>query len=299
MFTVTWISRNNELTALMAAGIPKLRIMAPVLLAAASVSFFAAGFRESVIPRFRHKIAREASDLDGDRANQLRPRYDHLTNILLGGNKTVRSDKKIMKPVFTLPRELNQYGRQLIAAQAVYLEETPKHPAGYLMRKVSSPEGICKAPSLCVDESPVIVTPTDANWLKEDQVFVVSQVDYEMLEGGDAWREYSSTAELIRGLANSSADFGGGRPCRRPFADCTALSRFHFAAAGIAAGAQPRSKCLCLHRTLHSGQRRIHVGGFDLPVAGGRQLDQPAAGRLGAAFDLRSHRSALSDPLRE
>ena len=34
MFTVTWIQRHNELTALEAAGMPKARIVRPVIMAA-------------------------------------------------------------------------------------------------------------------------------------------------------------------------------------------------------------------------------------------------------------------------
>ena len=36
MFTVTWIQRHQEMTALMAAGIPRLRVLRPVLIAARS-----------------------------------------------------------------------------------------------------------------------------------------------------------------------------------------------------------------------------------------------------------------------
>jgi lipopolysaccharide export system permease protein len=55
---------------------------------------------------------------------------------------------------------------------------------------------------------PVIITPRDAPWLAADECFVVSDVTFEQLAGGAAWRQYSSTFELIEGLNNSSLDFG-------------------------------------------------------------------------------------------
>jgi hypothetical protein len=99
-----------------------------VLLAALTISLLAAGVRETVIPNYRHKIAREASDLDGERANELRPRYDFQTKILLGGIRTVRSGKQITQPTFTLPIGLDQYGRQLTAEAAVYQASRRRPP---------------------------------------------------------------------------------------------------------------------------------------------------------------------------
>ena len=46
MFTVTWIQRHNELTALEAAGLSKGRIIKPVIVAVAAISVLAAANRE-------------------------------------------------------------------------------------------------------------------------------------------------------------------------------------------------------------------------------------------------------------
>lgn len=60
MFTVTWIQRHNELTALEAAGIAKSRVVMPVIAAVLAVGLVAAANREFVIPRCQDKIARKA-----------------------------------------------------------------------------------------------------------------------------------------------------------------------------------------------------------------------------------------------
>ena len=45
MFTATWIQRHNEMTALMAAGISRLRVVVPVIVAAVVIAFLSAANR--------------------------------------------------------------------------------------------------------------------------------------------------------------------------------------------------------------------------------------------------------------
>ena len=56
MFTITWIQRHNELTALMAAGLSRRRIVKPVIAAAICVSLVALVSREAVIPSCRGEL---------------------------------------------------------------------------------------------------------------------------------------------------------------------------------------------------------------------------------------------------
>ena len=85
MFTVTWIQRHNELTAIEAAGIPKSRVIRPVIGAAIVISVIAAVVnRELIIPNVRHHLSHNAHDLRGTSGTQLVPSYDHETDRLLG-----------------------------------------------------------------------------------------------------------------------------------------------------------------------------------------------------------------------
>ena len=45
MFTITWIQRHNEMTALLAAGVSRTRVLRPVLIAAVCVSLAASANR--------------------------------------------------------------------------------------------------------------------------------------------------------------------------------------------------------------------------------------------------------------
>ena len=208
MFTVTWIQRHNELTAIEAAGIPKSRVVVPVIVAVAVISVVSAVSREAVIPRIRTQLALKAQDLDGSSGQRLARRYDLETGILLGGAESFADKQRIAAPDFLLPTGLGKHGKHLTAAEALYRPAEANHPGGYLFRKVQQPKYITGEPSLKLEGKAVIITPREAPWLAADEVFVVSQVSFEQLSGGTEWRNYSSTLELIRGLSNPSLENG-------------------------------------------------------------------------------------------
>ena len=58
MFTVSWIQRHNEMTALMAAGVSRIRVLLPIIIAVAVVSLLSAANREILMPRYRHELSR-------------------------------------------------------------------------------------------------------------------------------------------------------------------------------------------------------------------------------------------------
>ncbi|MEM6330709.1 MAG: LptF/LptG family permease, partial [Planctomycetota bacterium] len=106
MFTVTWSQRHNEMTALMAAGVPRLRVLRPVILAAIATSLAAAAARELVIPGVRHELAADTKNLGGDSPTPITPRWDNQTDVLLGGEAALVNRRTIQQPVFKLPPEL-------------------------------------------------------------------------------------------------------------------------------------------------------------------------------------------------
>jgi lipopolysaccharide export system permease protein len=206
-FAVTAMQRSNELASLMAAGIPKVRVVAPLIAAAVVVSLLAAASRELVIPRFREKLTQDARDLLGGSRTRLTPRYDHRTDILLAGREAVVAERRIGGPAFRLPPGLGHFGSQLLAREAHYHRAQTGRPAGYLLAGVSQPSDLSVIESFYLADEPVILSPSDTPWLEADQCFVVSHISYEQLVASDAWRQFSSTAELIAGLHNPSLDF--------------------------------------------------------------------------------------------
>lgn len=208
MFTVTWLQRHQEMTAMMAAGISKYRILRPLLVCVAVVSLAAAANRELVIPSLRDELTRDSKDLGGVNARPLEARFDSQTDILIGGEKVVAAEERIVRPTFILEGELARYGRRLVAETARYSPASGNRPAGYFLKGVTTPSQITEQPTLSLEDRPVIVTPRDASWLAKDELFVVSELSFSMLANGSTWRNYSSARELIQELKHPSTDLG-------------------------------------------------------------------------------------------
>ena len=208
MFTAAWLQRHQELTALMAAGISKVRVIRPLLVAAVVVSLLGVANRELLIPRFRQQLSRDTKNLGAENARAMEARFDNSTGILIGGDLVLAVKRQILHPTIVLSAKLSQHGRQIVAERATWVDATVDHPTGYLLEEVSIPESIDSLKSLLLEERAVIVTPRDAAWLEAGQAFVVSDVPFELLSSGSAWRSFASTLELIAELGSPSTDLG-------------------------------------------------------------------------------------------
>jgi lipopolysaccharide export system permease protein len=209
MFTIAIFQRYNELIALQAAGIAKWRIIRPVVIAAIFFTVLAATNREMVIPKIRDQLQDgKERDMQGEAAKEMFPRIDNKTDIILRGKSTFAKDLRIDKPAFALPPQLDDYGRQLVAASAFSQPSNSQHPAGYLLKGVSQPKAIAAKASLSLDNQPVIFTAHDYPWLAADECFVASDLTFEYLASADDWRRYASLPELVAGLRNPSLNLG-------------------------------------------------------------------------------------------
>jgi len=208
MFTVACIQRHNEIVALMGAGISRVRVIQPVIAAAVGITALATIDRELIIPRFREELAKRPQDLVGDVAQEMHPICDNLTEVYLRGGSTFADRKRIRNPDFVMPPRLGEYGKYVSGAEAFYQPPDGKRPGGYLFKGVDRPKDLASRPSLLLDGQPVLITPHDApDWLKPDECFVVSGVNFDQLTG-EASLQFASTRQLIRGLKNPSFDYG-------------------------------------------------------------------------------------------
>lgn len=255
MFAIAWLRRSNELTALLAAGIPQSRVLRPLILAALVVSAIGVAVREFGIPQVRAELSRNAQNWQGTVAKPVRPRYDNETGIQINGRSALIAKKEIVKPKFRLPGDLAEsFGRYLQAETAHFQAPTEGRRSGYLLTDVSKPENFSEMPPIQIDNQTVIFTPTDATWLKKNQCFVVSNVNFEQIASGAKWRDCSSTAELIQAIHNPSLEFGADVRVTihsrfiRPFLDMTLI----FLGLPLVASRQPPNiffaagKCLFL-----------------------------------------------------
>ncbi|WP_425400969.1 LptF/LptG family permease [Aeoliella sp.] len=229
MFTITWIERYNEMTALMAAGVSRLRVLRPVIVAAVIVCLMAAANREVVLPQIREKLASDAKNLGSNRAQEVASRQDTQTGIRIDAEEAVSATQTLSGVSLILPSKLSKYGKLVYASEATYQPADGAKPSGYLLKGVVTPKHLSQRPSLLQDDQPVLVMPCDAGWLKEDEVFLVSNVDFERLLAGTAWRQHASTLELIDELQSPSVDLGNDLRVEvhsrlvKPMLDCTLL----------------------------------------------------------------------------
>lgn len=208
MCAVTWLTRTNELTAVMAAGVPKARVVRPLVVAAIGVAIAAAVNREVVLPQVRDRLVRNAQDWMGKTAKQVQPVTDHRTDILIDGGSLYVAERRIGDPSFQLYQRYGEFGRRLQAKNAYFRPASAEQPAGYLLEDVTEPPNFAEHASVKEGDHWVLMTPRDQPWLKANQLFVVSDVGFEQLSSGAAWRRYSSTPELVAELRNPSLSFG-------------------------------------------------------------------------------------------
>jgi lipopolysaccharide export system permease protein len=214
MFALSWLERHNELTALLAAGVTRWRIARGSIIFAAVIALVAGINRELVLPRIREAFSRNAQDLKGDKAQPFEARYDHETEILLRGRSVQAGPRRIEAPSLLLPQALSDHGTQIDAAEAFWVPADSRHPAGYLLCGVKEPAGIDRLLPVGSAEKTIIQTRAGADWLEPGQCFVTSDLAFEQLIGSSNWSQYSSTAELVRAIANPSLGVGADIPLR-------------------------------------------------------------------------------------
>jgi lipopolysaccharide export system permease protein len=209
MFTLASFQRFNELTALLAAGIPKWKVIKPLVVAAGLVALAAALNREIVMPACREQLSRDTHDLWGERGKDVSPRQDDATEVLIRGKQAIAKTKQIHEPSFLLPAAWDAPFKQLQAADAFYHPAADGHPSGYLLKGMAQPKTLDKTPSLPRQGSPVVLTPRDyPDWLAPDECFVVSEITFDQLAGNEHWVQFSSTLDLIRARRNASLGAG-------------------------------------------------------------------------------------------
>lgn len=207
-FVLTVLSRTNELTALLAAGIAQGRILKPLMGASLLVALLGTANREFGLPAVRDSLSRNAQDWYGETGRKCTPRYDIRTDILISGQSTFAKQKRLASPLFRLPPELAPWGRQIAADSAYYQTASSERPAGYLLSGVTQPANLDRLSSVSLAGMPVLFSPADTQWLKSDECFVVSVVTFEQLSVGGSWRQNLSSYELITGLRGQTIEPG-------------------------------------------------------------------------------------------
>ena len=210
MFTVSWIQRHNEMTALMAAGVSRFRVLLPIIIAVAVVSLILAANREILMPRYRHEFSRHPQDPSGSKPQSLGPRYDGRTNVSAGRQvQLTPTNKRIEEPSFRMPPSLyalRQYvdGRQrLLQTARGQTVRADICSTACIGRRTSTPGRHCRLNGRTGAYHSVRRPVAQAG-----PVFSGERRGFRPIDGGEEPHQLSSTAQLIRGLRNPSLDYG-------------------------------------------------------------------------------------------
>ena len=206
VFALAWMKKSNELTALMAAGIRPARVVRPILGGAAFVAALALVNREFVIPRFAVELTKKAQTLDDHYPRPFLTRYD-ANDVAIEGKHAIPAESLIVEPAFAMPIALRSFSRRVIGKKATYQPASGERPAGYLIQGVSQPTEILKRKTARIDGKVVIYTPLEASWLKPDECFVASNIDFQELVAGTRMRQFLSTWQMVGFLYQENSQY--------------------------------------------------------------------------------------------
>lgn len=219
MFVVSVLYRSNELTAILAGGVPKARVVRPILAVSLVVSLIAVANREWAIPKLRGKLIYNAQNWKGENPRPMTPAYDNRTDIFIDGKAVLAAQRLILEPKFTLPPTLAMFGQRLVAARAFQQPATAQHPAGYLLDEVAGGDrgggnGETGRVDGEIQGQPAILVPSGHEWLKPNQLFVASEIEFEQLAAGHAWQDMAGSLDLWRAMKQASQDFSAATRVR-------------------------------------------------------------------------------------
>ncbi len=207
MFVVAWLYRTHEMTALLAAGISKGRIIRPIMILSAILISFAAVSRELLIPRYSAMLSKTPQELLGESIRPIRPTEDVEMGVLIAGRNLQPANAMINQPIFRFLSPAAQVTQQITGWSAKFLAADDLHPPGYLVSNAKGAESLSGKNSVRTEQGVFLLLPTDNTWLKPDECFVPSKLEFDVLRGGAA-KQFAATSDLVWRVRNQSHYYG-------------------------------------------------------------------------------------------
>jgi lipopolysaccharide export system permease protein len=210
IFTVTWMQKNNELLAMLAAGISTQRVIRPVIVSAVIISAIAVANQEWVMPTFAEELQKRHDDDGNSAVLSLHGRYD-ANNIYIHGNTADRKAQTVNEFNATFPGEIFGTPREIRAMQARYIPPDDPHAplkGGWLLRgawlKFPIDESQLKEGVLIKLPNADGFPPAAGNFsdLGRETFFLRTGVDFQAVTRASRWYQYAPSSELIRGLTD-------------------------------------------------------------------------------------------------
>lgn len=209
IFTVTWMQKNNELLAMLAAGVSTQRVIRPVLVSAVLVSGLAVANQEFLMPELAEELQKSHDD-DGSMKVRVAGRYD-ANGLYIHGNEADRRAQTVLTFNVTIPVEVFGTLRDFEAKQARYIPETaarcPRR-GGWLLRGVYlkvpfDREQLAQGTIEKLDDDKGFPPPVgDLADLGGETYFLHSSLTFQAVTRKRNWYQYAPTYDLIRGLSD-------------------------------------------------------------------------------------------------
>ena len=217
IFTVTWMQKNNELLAMLAAGISTPRVIRPVLVSSVIVSLGAVLNQELILPQIADELQKRPDD-DGVKKVLVTSREDSR-DVTLSGQMADRAHRTIFFFNATIPVSVAGEIVEIQAKQARYFPKdsgTP-HEGGWLLhgvRLLAKPttgthlkETLVKLSEVTLKGFPSPITfdgeevPTT---LTGETFFLNSDLSFEAMTRTRQWYQFAGTVDLIGALREAS-----------------------------------------------------------------------------------------------
>jgi lipopolysaccharide export system permease protein len=209
IFTVTWLQRNNELLAMLAAGVSTQRVIRPVIISALIVSCLAVANQELIIPKYAEDLQKSHDD-DGSRKVFVSGRYDDNW-VYLHGSEADRSQQTILSFNATFPVEVFGAIREIEARQARYIPENDTRSPlkrGWLLRGAHlnlpiTDDQLEKSVLVKLPNAKGFPPPVgDIQDLGGETYFLYSGISFDAVTRRRQWYQYAPTLELVQGLSD-------------------------------------------------------------------------------------------------
>lgn len=194
IFTVAFMQRSNELTAIAAGGISKSRIAKPLLFTTLAIILLTAFNREALLPSFRSQLAMQPQDLAKGLGRSIVKTFDQETGISIRGQEVMPVKQEVTEPKFDLPEEYRSCGSRISAGLGKYLPADQNHPSGYLLSQLTTDtQSIPSTPEI----DGVIFLPDQNDWLAPEQVFVAFNITPLWLAFPKEMSRNATLAEMV------------------------------------------------------------------------------------------------------
>ena len=207
MFVVAWLYRTHEMTALLAAGISKGRIIRPILILSALLITLAAVSRELLIPHYSSMLSKTPQELLGESIRPIRPTEDVEMGVLIAGRNLQPANVTINQPIFRFLGPAAQVTQQITGSSAKFLFAEETHPQGYLVADAKGADPLVGKNSVRTEQGVFLLLPIDTPWLKPNECFVPCKLEFDVLRGGGA-KQFAATSDLIWRMRNQSHYYG-------------------------------------------------------------------------------------------